>query len=161
MISDISWRIYRSKTKQAVYCLPDHENLMWCIYCLKFSGDCAISWCVSQECTKDGSLISSQMFALAHKSRWSGRFRNFICIHDKCKANFMNCPFKKVRGKLWPLSTYLIYVQNNFCTSSTWIYRKKYIPFKSHIAGFHDIWNHNKRDHSHTAKNYSDVVNLV
>ena len=44
----------------------------------------------------------------------------FICIHDKCKANFMNCPFKKVRGKLWPLSTYLIYVQNNFCTSSTY-----------------------------------------
>ena len=41
------------------------------------------------------------------------------------------------------------------------IYRKKYIPFKSHIAGCHDIWNHNKRDHSHTAKNYSDVVNLV
>ena len=40
-------------------------------------------------------------------------------------------------------------------------YRKKYIPFKSHIAGCHDIWNHNKRDHSHTAKNYSDVVNLV
>ena len=27
-------------------------------------------------------------------------FETFICIHDKCKANFMNCPFKKVRGKL-------------------------------------------------------------
>ena len=58
-----------------------------------------------------------------------------LCIHDKCKANFMDCPFTKVRGKLWPLSTYLIYVQNNFCTSSTWIIRHivKNIYHSSHI----------------------------